>query len=454
MLDPMLVDELESVPAMDGFAGVDELVATAQRLAAEYSDVARLRRIGTSRLGEPLVCLTVGSGEHHAVVFGMPHPNEPIGGLTAVHLARRICADPALRERLGYTWHIVPCIDPDGTRLNEGWFEGPFTRTLYARNFYRPAASEQVEWTFPFAYKRAYFDQVLPETLALMRLIDDTRPTFMCSLHNGEVGGVYYYLSRPEPSLYPVLQGIPAHLSLPLDTGEPEAPFIRRLDTAIYQTASTEEAYDYAESAGVDPLHEVAGDSSAAYASRYGTLTLVSELPYLADKNAGDQRPAKIGYGDLLRSQAAGLRELAWLLTDTLDQVSPDLVTDSPFLRATRYFAPMCASLPEMNERRAAVAESSRPATVAEQHSCEDLVHMFRLRYGGMLLRALDGEVAIGNGTPAIRFRRAALSETFQAWCDEAEEASSAETIPIKKLVGTQYAAILAVASHATTRRK
>jgi hypothetical protein len=83
--------------------------------------------------------------------------------------------------------------------LNEGWLKGPFTREHYARNFYRSAGDEQVEWSFPLDYKTAYFDAVLPETAALMRLIDHVRPALMCSLHNTEQGGVYYYLSRPEP---------------------------------------------------------------------------------------------------------------------------------------------------------------------------------------------------------------------------------------------------------------
>ncbi|CAF1181647.1 unnamed protein product [Rotaria sordida] len=54
---------------------------------------------------------------------------------------------------LTYIWHLILCIDPDGTRLNDGWFSGPFTIRNYARNFYRPSMGEQVEWTFPITYK-------------------------------------------------------------------------------------------------------------------------------------------------------------------------------------------------------------------------------------------------------------------------------------------------------------
>ncbi|MBK0296761.1 hypothetical protein IAE22_33075, partial [Bacillus sp. S34] len=75
---------------------------------------------------------------------------------------------------------------PDGMRLNQAWFHDPHDRVFYSRHFHRPAPDSQVEWTFPNQYKSVYFDQVLPETLAFMRLIDDTEPDLLVSLHNGE----------------------------------------------------------------------------------------------------------------------------------------------------------------------------------------------------------------------------------------------------------------------------
>jgi hypothetical protein len=64
-----------------------------------------------------------------------------------------------------------------------------------------------------------------------------------------------------------------------------------------------------------------------------------------------------------------------------------------------------------------------------------------------MLLRALEGELAVGNGTPVIRARARALAETHAAWC--AEDQAAERLIPIGDLVGIQYGAILAGAAHA-----
>ncbi|WP_344863640.1 M14 family zinc carboxypeptidase [Planomonospora alba] len=449
MLDPMLAAELDSVPDHDRFATVDEITAALSRLAASHPGAASLRRVGSSTLGEPIWCLTVGDGPRHALVGALPHPNEPIGGLTAIHLAGRLCADAALRRATGCTWHIVGCLDPDGTRLNEGWFAGPFTKAHYGRHFYRPAGDEQVEWTFPFAYKRAYFDRVMPETLALMRLIDETRPAFMTTLHNSELGGAYFYISRPVPELHAVLRALPVRYGVPLHAGDPEHPSVRSLDEAVFLTPRMEDLYDYIEALGQDPADQIGGGASDSYAARYGTLSLTAELPYWRDPAAGDRSPVRAAHGELLRIQAGQLRETFTVLDTALTAVAGDLTARSPFIRASRFFLPLVAEAAALAEQRAQEPEAGRPATAAERQSCREAVHSSRLRFGGMLLRALEGELAIGNGTPAIRAHTGALRETYAAWCAEAEADTPGEVIPIRDLVAIQYGSVLAGAAHA-----
>ncbi len=447
-MDSLLARRLGSVPELVDFPFVDELIGQARRLAESYPDVASVIRVGSSRLGEPIEALRVtGDGSLEALVFGGVHPNEPIGGLTALHLAESLCTDPDLRNGLGYSWTVIPCIDPDGMRLNEGWFKGPFRRSHYGRHFYRPAAAEQVEWTFPFQYKKAYFDGVMPETLALMRQIDDRKPTLMCSLHNGELGGVYYYLSEPLPAIYGQLQEIPVSLGLPLDLGEPEAPYIEQLDDAIYKMIRSEDSYDFAEASGVDPVAHRSGASSASYAARHGTVTLVSELPYWVDRRANQLEAVGQTYSALLKKRAEDLRATLGTLGAGLARVSDQLVTRSPFVRASKAFITSIADVPTQDEYRANLAENDRPATVAEAHSLEDIVHCFRLRYGGILLRALEGEIAIGNGTPTIRAERDKLLDVYEVWAEEGDEATPMPPVPVRDLVATQYGAILVTAA-------
>src|SRR5690606_6547038 len=102
-------------------------------------------------------------------------------------------------------------------------------------------------------------------------------------------------------------------------------------------------------------------------------------------------------------------------------------------------------------EHRADLPESDRPATTAELLTLRDTVHTFRLRYSGMLLRALEGELAIGNGTPAIRAQRNLLAQMHAEWCDIADAENILSPVPIRHLVATQYGAVLSTAEHAAT---
>ncbi|MEU3273153.1 M14 family zinc carboxypeptidase [Saccharomonospora sp. NPDC006951] len=453
MLPEWLVKEIDEVPGFRAFAGVDELHQQLSTLASEYPEVAVLRRVGTSRDGEPLLCLSITGpattpARPEALVFGLPHPNEPIGGLTAIHLARRLCVDPSLRERLRHTWHIIACIDPDGLRLNEGWLRGPFTREHYARHFYRPAGVDQVEWTFPLDYKDAYFDEALPETQALMRLIDQHRPSLVCSLHNGELGGVYYYLSRREPPLHEILQEVPGYLGLPLDRGEPEAPYMVRLADGIFLSSSMRRAYDYRIGLGESWAGD-SGDNTASYAARYGSLTLVSELPYWTSPVAGDDTPTGTSYASALAEQSVLLEDLSELLNQTMGKVEGQLsAAQSPYWRATRFFAAFLASATSTARQRSLLPESERKATVAELASLTSDVQSYRLRYGGILLRALNGELAVGNTRAPIRAARATVAARYEGWLAEDAGDEDYEVIPIRLLVATQYAATIAAAEH------
>lgn len=445
-----LVDE---VPEFDRFPRVDDLLGAVDEVAAAAPDVVRRRRIGSSRLGEPIHVISIGDAPRSALVFGGVHPNEPIGGLTALHLARTLVADPDLRVDLGYTWHIVACMDPDGTRLNEGWFSGTLTRPEYGREFYRSAPDEQVEWTFPLEYKELYFDRVIPETLALMRLIDDVQPTFMCSLHNGELGGVYYYLSHPADELYPALHAIPRHLGIPLDTGEPEAPYMPVLAPAIYGDASIADAYEYQKNLGLDPTTGLpSGASSGDYAARYNTFTLISELPYWSHPDAADMSSSKTNYSAVLAERGKAMTALGEILTEVLAATATDMRIDSPHLRASRQFTPHFVDLGTQERLRSELPESDRPATVAEVYTGFDLIHCFRMRYGGMMLRALEIEMFAGHGTPTIRAQHARLEAAYTEWAQEVLAAPQPSTIPINALVGVQFGAIVASAAHAAGR--
>src|SRR5439155_3222044 len=81
---------LSDVPRYTEFMSVAELSASSRELARRFPKLVTLQAIGTSLEGRPLELLTIGNGPRKALLFGTPHPNEPIGTLTLEFLSRRL----------------------------------------------------------------------------------------------------------------------------------------------------------------------------------------------------------------------------------------------------------------------------------------------------------------------------------------------------------------------------
>ena len=289
---------LQTVPHYQEFLTPEELQQSSVRLVEEFPQVARLQVVGTSSEGRPIELLTIGHGSRTALFLGVPHPNEPIGTLTLEFLSRMLCERRDLREELDYTFLIVKVADPDGLALNAGWLKGSFSPLKYALNYYRPPQDEQVEWGFPIHYKTLHFTNPPAETQAVMRLMEQYRPSFFYSLHNASFCGVYFYLSRRLPALFPHLHRLVAAHELPLHRGEPEVPYIQAWDQGIYPLFGAQEGYDFLEkNLGEDPAPYIAtGTSSDDYLKKLvpAGLSLVCELPYYTDLALEDDTPAEI----------------------------------------------------------------------------------------------------------------------------------------------------------------
>ncbi|WP_084099975.1 M14 family zinc carboxypeptidase [Demequina sp. NBRC 110051] len=427
------------------FPSVDALHRAIEELRLQAPGLVTRQDVGTSRLGETLPLYRIGDGARSVLVVGGVHPNEPIGSWTVLHLVEQLIHDQALRDGADSTWWVIPCVDPDAMRLNEGWFADPGDRVAYAREFYRPAPDEQVEWTFPFAYKKAHFDAMMPETRALAAAIDIAEPDVYVPLHNSEAGGAYYYVSRPAPELYGLLHAIPASLSVPLHQGEAEAAHYTKAADAIFETGTLEQAYDWAEAMGFDPYPTGSGGAdSTSYAGRHGAFSLIAELPFWSSTETDDTSATDLAYAELLSDTGGQLLRSGRRLVELLAVAEPHLTLDTPFLRASRVFAPMVAASGESQLARSALTESQRSATVAERHSAHDLVHMFRLRFGGILLRAFEAEIATGSASAALRQVAGQTREQFESWAHEAAAADTSSALPINALAGVQYGAILA----------
>jgi hypothetical protein len=435
------------VPPITAFPTVDEISAYSTRLAQEHAERVTVREVGRSRGGTALQLLTVKAAEsrHRVLVIGMPHPNEPIGMATIMALCDRLVGHPDVLDATEADWHFVPCADPDGTRLNEGWFRGPFTREHYARNYFRPGPEAQVEWTFPFHTDGFVADAPMPETKALMAVIDEVRPTVLASLHNSEMGGAYFYATDDAGPLYAQLTDLCREQGIPLHLGEPEFPLSTVFSPAVYSVPTAQQMYELAVAIGLDPAVLVSGASSLDYARRYtDPVGVVVELPYWTDPRADDASDDPQGRTrrEVVVHELERQAESTAMIKALYDEAAP--LPASPIADAVESFLRLDEG---GNSERRLEAETepdyARIATVAEIFSVTDEHTSWRLRLLGMLRRALPAGSPVAPRVDAL----------LQQWSDEAQADSRAETIPIDKLVAVQLGAILAAVAHAGATR-
>jgi hypothetical protein len=230
---PRYDDVVSSLPEATGLPTVDQIEASTDRLLATSPRVTA-RPCGVSRAGHLLRCLEVGEGPLRAVLVGLPHPEEGIGTLVLEHLIG-LLASTDLSERLGFRFSIVRVGDPDGARLNEPWFGRPADLTEYVLSVYRPAASDDFEWSFPVSYRRYAFTRPLPEAAAVMAVIDRQPTDCLMTLHGSSFCGAHFYLSDDDATLRAELLAATDAAGLPRHLGEPEVPYVERLGDAVYR---------------------------------------------------------------------------------------------------------------------------------------------------------------------------------------------------------------------------
>ena len=300
-----IIEILDQIPKYKEFRTIAELDNSSKKLGEEFDSV-ELKEIGRSRNGRPIYCLKIGEGKENALLFGFPHPNEPIGSISLEFLSLFLAKNPEFTKETGYTWYLIKAIDIDGAILNEGWFKGEFDPLKYSKNYFRCAPFDQVEWSFPINYKKLKWEKPLPETKALINLINKLKPKFMYSLHNAlGFGGVYFYVTSEVGNLCSDLSNFVRKEGLPLHLGEPETAFIKPLSEAIFQNAGAQEQYDFLEANGItEPQGAIrTGTSSWDYLKRVSdkeNFTLVCEMPYFYHHSIEDTSFTKLERRNLL----------------------------------------------------------------------------------------------------------------------------------------------------------
>lgn len=388
--------------AGEGFLTVAELGAAAYGLAAQRPGLCRVRRIGFSRGGRPLLVLTVGHAAHRVLVVAGPHANERVGGATALALARRIAAEPALRART--SWDFLLCLDPDGAALAEGpapvpggpagpagaagaaaaagaGAAGSAGAGLYEhyRRFYRPTPREQPEWAPSLGAD-------LPESRALLRWIAERRPALQFSLHGTDVGGTWLQCTRELPGYAESFAASAAARGIPVEVGSYDAMYWPSPGPGVYVMP----AEGSAERPAVH--HEDARTSTWQAPAYYGGTTVVVEVPLWTSPLVADATP--VPHPDAaLAALAALLREGGERVAALLEQAQRHgPFPEGPLLRAVRSTLGVCAPLADSWVPGADPAgpDTGPRLTRASLTSLELTAHRLPLRALALLCRLLS----------------------------------------------------------------
>ena len=475
-MKPYFEQLLNNIPDYKEFLTLEELDESSRRLAAAYPETVSLFEMGKTVEGRSLLCMRIegpssddGIPAPNALMFGCPHPNEPIGTMMLEYLTEELAKDEALRRELGHTWYIVKAWDADGLVRNEGWLKGPYNIRSYGRNFFRPAGYKQVDWTFPIDYKELHFHETLPETKAMMKLIDEIRPDFIYALHNSGFGGVYWYMTEGLSEVYGELRNVPSRWGVPISLGTAESPSCIEVAPATYVAMSIKSSYDYLEKyacpEGVSMAAFLAenmntGDNSASYAGeRYGTFTFLTELPYFYDPRTEDTSDSGMTKLEALQAGAAVTERDNAELRRILSISESYIPEDDPFLLAVKDLSSEGFSSAELNAVKNDPAYK-QPATVTEKLDRTVIARFYKMILFGMLVRANENALAAakaaGETEKAIVLRKG-CEEALAGFEDITaflEDNLNYSVTPIRSMVGIQLHSGLAVLEALNARRQ
>jgi len=439
-----LQEILKQIPNYKEFMTIAELDGSSKKLAQDFDHV-ELKEIGKSRGERTIYCLKIGEGKKNALLFAFPHPNEPIGSMSLEFLSQFLAKNPEFTKLTGYIWYLIKAIDIDGAILNEGWFKGDFNPLKYAKNYYRPAPFEQVEWSFPIDYKKLKFETPPPETQALMHLINKLKPKFMYSLHNSGFGGVYFYVSRGIGNLFANLVSFVKREHLPLHLGEPEAPYIKKLHDGIFQMFGVQKQYDYIETKGIENPQEFItyGTSSYDYLKRIASeenFTLVCEMPYFYHNSIEDTTLTEFERRDLrmqsleyMKNISIHAKKIFRHIKKFCDKSSRIYTAVEGYIRITRPSLEL-----EINVTKTSSMYEGK-ATVSQAFYLNVSSRYYYLLIISMIVRLCEEAISIH---PEKEIEITKIKNNLEKWIEqkikELLSDTKFEVIPIQKLVRVQ----------------
>ncbi len=330
-------DVLRDVPSFESFCSVEKLHRLVDGVRADPR--FSVEEVGTSVNGVPIHHLRYGQGAVRALVVAGPHAPEAVGGLTVFSLITLLQQRHPGLANADVEWHIVPCIDPDGAILNEGWSLAPFSIANYRRHFYLQSPRDQVDTSFPVSHKKLLLNAPSQEAKILRGVIDRSRPDFFFTLHNASFGGAFCFVNRDigQP-YYTQIHQLVRDQGLVMQAKplwkEMCAPYAQ----GIVEMWTVRKYYDFLEKTSPSPeksIHYGAGSWDYVEEVNPGALVFVTEAGYVRHPRESSNADTGQNLRQFLLRLDADRRYLGSMLVEEWDKIKDQVDTASPFYRAT-----------------------------------------------------------------------------------------------------------------------
>ncbi|RLE56675.1 MAG: hypothetical protein DRJ40_04995 [Thermoprotei archaeon] len=402
-----VVECVEAVPEYSRFPLVDELTSSTRELGRRFSDRVEVFEVSCSRSGDPILATRIGRGSRVVLALGLVYPDDPASALALDYLSWYMVKRPEVWMVSDTTWIIVKVVDALGARFNEEWFRDVSSVEKLILNHYVPPPSLCVESTFPIEYKELRWSKPLPETEAIMKLVNDYKPQFIFQFRSCFFRGLAYYLSRHSPELYRYLRAISERFKLPLYASEFRPPYVIKLDTAVYRVPRARDYCDVVESVlGRVPVDVLKfGGSSGDFIEGFSgdVLEVVAEVPYVVDERISDTAPTGIPRREVFLLSLRKLRFELRNLRKNLEILRKYVSSDNPYYEALDHMTPLDLVNTEIQDKWIkSHGTSTESATVADIVSSYVVHYLYTtaLKYG-LLHQCIRYETTRGRTVPS-----------------------------------------------------
>jgi len=446
---------LDSVPHYKRYMTVDELHQRSADMVNEYPGLVEFIDLGKSTNGETIDCLRIGEGKYNALIHGFPNCEEPFGGNLLDYFAEALVQDDQFREDMDYTWYIVKCSDPDGARLNEGFHLGPHTPMNFTLNYYRTPNTLTAESCFPYRFGPLDLNDPVPETRALMKIMDNVSMTFISSLHMMKWGGITYEVPEPCEVIYPALWDVAKQFNVfpRKRLGTMYAPGIQY---AAY--LSPARSWVKAWNAGNKNLEPIRG----CYIYEYGQQLnpdLFMQIPECCmwyEPRMWDNTPTETTLGEALDYGKKAMDDMNSFMLRVWNEALPYLKKDSVYkVMMDEWMAPIISAYTNVTDPAFSFDEKirSKKATVAEKVGVEGHDDLYRMFYLGGLIRTFEAELEAG-GSEVLDGLNKEVIGTLQGYDNYLHDNYTILAHPIRNLVGMSLGSIMHSAEFAKGKQR